>query len=643
MQVETAANENTLALVRVVEGFVAADQPETAMDLAIEVIRDVWGWEYGCYRGVQRGAVMSPAALEKGFLPPFGQRADWPNVDLHAEEPVWRDLGDDLTQVTMPVLVSGESKGLIGFLFLGPPGNREERSMILRTIATLLAQTLARFEESARQSEIVINALAISQVLEALGSAESTNEAAQCSLDELRASFQWDCGSYWELNPDSQLLELRVSSGSTLAEYEDEIRELRFRQGEGLNGRVWEQLDLVFFEEMSTVFDCPRARFLRAAGLQSGLAIPVVVRGELHGVLDFFSSRRMQPSSERLNAIRDLGRIFSSAIDRIQNLQREREMQADLRRKVDSILDSMQMARAGVLNQQVEVQGEDAIGQVGEALGIFLEELRQDIVALQGTAASLSQAATNLSDVSQLLASNSEETAIQATTVSYTAREVSGHIELVTASSGAMMSSVQEISKSAQESARIVRSAVQAADVATNTVTKLGTSSQQIGQVVKLITSIAQQTNLLALNATIEAARAGEAGKGFAVVANEVKELAKQTAKATEEISQKIALIQSDTKNAVSAIGTIGSIINQVDQLSNSIAAAVEQQSVATAEISQSVHDAAAGVAEIARNISTVAQASQETTRGASETQSTSLNLRQFGGHIRELCAKFDI
>jgi len=163
----------------------------------------------------------------------------------------------------------------------------------------------------------------------------------------------------------------------------------------------------------------------------------------------------------------------------------------------------------------------------------------------------------------------------------------------------------------------------------------------EIGKVIKVITSIAQQTNLLALNATIEAARAGEAGKGFAVVANEVKELAKETAKATEEIGQKIEAIQSDTKGAVRAIGEISGIINQINDISNNIASAVEEQTVTTNEIGRNVGEAAKGTSEIAKNIGGVAVAAQNTTRGAADMQKAAQSLSGMAAQLQGLVAKF--
>jgi uncharacterized phage infection (PIP) family protein YhgE len=206
-----------------------------------------------------------------------------------------------------------------------------------------------------------------------------------------------------------------------------------------------------------------------------------------------------------------------------------------------------------------------------------------------------------------------------------------------------MGTSIKEIAKNATDAAKVANSAVKVAEDTTATVSKLGDSSTEIGQVIKVITSIAQQTNLLALNATIEAARAGEAGKGFAVVANEVKELAKETAKATEDISRKIEAIQADTKAAVDAIGTISGVINQISDISSTIATAVEEQNATTNEMSRNVSEAAQSSGEINSNIAGVAEAAQSTTRGATDTQRAAQQLVRTAALLRGLIDQFKI
>ena len=216
-------------------------------------------------------------------------------------------------------------------------------------------------------------------------------------------------------------------------------------------------------------------------------------------------------------------------------------------------------------------------------------------------------------------------------------RAGSKNVSSVAAAAEEMQASIREISKNANDSARVAKNAVGVAEATNDTMKKLGASSHEIGNVIKVINSIAQQTNLLALNATIEAARAGEAGKGFAVVANEVKELAKQTAKATEEIGQKIEAIQNDTKGAVSAIEEISAIINQINDISNSIASAVEEQTVTTNEIGRSVTEAAKGVERNRQEHRRRRRlAAQNTTQGANDTNTASQELSRMAARLQQ-------
>lgn len=275
------------------------------------------------------------------------------------------------------------------------------------------------------------------------------------------------------------------------------------------------------------------------------------------------------------------------------------------------------------------------------ANGINLTQQKYVLKTVAMNAEQLAAASSELSAVSQYMSSSADETSNQSNIVSAAAEEVNRNIEVVTTGTEEMTFSIKEIALNAHEAANVATNAVKAAEKTNQIVSKLGDSSGEIGKVIKVITSIAQQTKLLALNATIEAARAGEAGKGFAVVANEVKELAKETATATEDISQKIEAIQADTQSAVNAIADIQNIINQINDFQNTIASAVEEQAATTSEIGRNVAEAAKGSHEIAKNIAGVAEAARSTSAGASETQLAAAELNQMANNLQDLVKEF--
>ena len=296
---------------------------------------------------------------------------------------------------------------------------------------------------------------------------------------------------------------------------------------------------------------------------------------------------------------------------------------------------------SGDLTCTVEYTTPDELGQLAISTNQMVSSLRDILFHIGKRAVTLATASEELSSVSSQMIGSAEETSRQASVVSSGSEQISRNVESVSVSVEEMIASIQEISKNTSEAAQVASVAATEADSTNVAVNKLGASSAEIGKVVQVINTIAQQTNLLALNAAIEAARAGGAGKGFAVVANEVKELAMETASATKDISIKIEAIQTDTTAAIQAIAKISDTIQQIKDISNSIATAIEEQLAASGEIGRNLSEASRGSNEISAGIVRVAQIAKDTAGGSENTQKAAEDLARLATELRELTLRF--
>jgi len=296
------------------------------------------------------------------------------------------------------------------------------------------------------------------------------------------------------------------------------------------------------------------------------------------------------------------------------------------------------------LNKAISnVDHEGVVGQINKSVTVLQTNLRNAIKDISDNALIISSSSEELAAVSAQLSSGAEETSIQANEVAKSSDLVSQNTQTVAASTEEFGASIREIAINATEASKVAHQAVRIADRTNQQMEKLKNSSIEVGQILNVISGIAEQTNLLALNATIEAARAGELGKGFAVVANEVKDLARSTAGATNEIGKSISVIQADANSAIQSIVEITLIIKNISDISNVIAAAVEEQAVTVGEISRSISGSAIESATITNTVQSVALASKNVTEGSAEIQKSSAELARVSAKLKDLVSQFEI
>ncbi|MBW0254314.1 methyl-accepting chemotaxis protein [Cellulomonas sp. PS-H5] len=310
-------------------------------------------------------------------------------------------------------------------------------------------------------------------------------------------------------------------------------------------------------------------------------------------------------------------------------------------RRVAQVRDVLEALAEGDLTERPVPDGADEIGQMGRAAARAAVSLRETVHTLAESSAALDRGSAALLDRAHEIAGTSEATTDQTRALGVAAKDVSANVLTVATGAEQMGAAIREISQSAQEAARVANQAVASAEQTNATVGKLGESSAEIGNVVKVITTIAEQTNLLALNATIEAARAGEAGKGFAVVASEVKELAQETARATEDIATRVRAIQEDSTEAAGAIAGIAEVIARINDYQATIASAVEEQNATTTEISRSIAQTATGATQIAAGIDDVEAQAAVTSGSGEATRTQAEHLSQLAATLTTTVTRF--
>jgi len=323
----------------------------------------------------------------------------------------------------------------------------------------------------------------------------------------------------------------------------------------------------------------------------------------------------------------------------------------------------------GDLTKQLAINSQDELGELANWFNTFLKNMQHIIADISSNSSTVDTSSGKLLDIATALAASAEESSSRARTVAAASEEMGANMNaiahtmettmqntsMVAAAAEEMTSTINEIAKNSEDARSISAKAVAQAATASKKMMDLGVAAQSIGAVTETINDISEQTNLLALNATIEAARAGEAGKGFAVVANEIKDLARQTAAATADIKAKITGVQGTTKETASEIGSISTIINDINDIIASIATAIEEQSAATSEIARNVNESSLGIeqvnqniaegvgviGEINRDISSVNTSSDEISNGSQNVATNAQELKAMAARLNDIVGKF--
>lgn len=416
--------------------------------------------------------------------------------------------------VCFPIMVKDELIGTMDFFVMRTLQLSGARREALRNVGRLVSSAVTRLKAADHARESAQNTAAVNRVLAALAATTSVEDAIQTTLEAVCNEFGWDYGSYWVCDQEAGVLRFAFDSGAMNEEFRQVTRESTFAEGVGFNGRTWRQRDLLFVRDIGDMVDCSRAPVAKRFGVKSGVCFPIIVNGVLVGTMDYFVKRSLDLAEERVEALRNVGRLVSGALDRIGRIDRERRTASDF-----------QMAMAKLSTALTAASSE--IGHMNTMQSIASQNQATAIAELSATMSQLRHMAIQSNDKAQLVIDLSDRAM----------KSAEDGRSVVEGTVGAMNEIREKVRQLAER------------------IDALSSQSEQIGEIIASVAEIAEQSRLLALNAAMEAARAGEHGRGFSVVANEIRSLASQSKESTTQVRKLLGEIRRATDAAAVAMG----------------------------------------------------------------------------------------